>query len=177
MMAAVVPPWCSLLMPPPPPDADLVAQQRCANDAHLLAALLAETRGVLTGGRFASVLASALDVTLRTLCDSMRGPFDGGAQAVPMAKLVPVVAAATDVALLPPPPPSPTSASVTLCPGPSTQSRAPGGLPRDSTTADERLGTGAAQPGGSRHAAGVASAIGTLPCVDALCADLFSAVT
>ena len=153
--------WCQVLMPPRHTDAALVAQQAGGNDAHLLAALLDETRAVLAGGRFATVLASAMDAAMRAVCDALRAPFTG-ASAVPMAKLVPVVAAATDRALKAPPPPG-RRASGDTRPG---------------------SGCGAADAGAAQdksprelYAAGVAAVIATLPCVDALCADLFSAVT
>ena len=154
--------WCQVLMPPRHTDAALVAQQAGGNDAYLLSALLAETRAVLAGGRFATVLASAMDAAMRVVCDALRPPFTG-ASAVPMAKLVPVVAAATDRALKPPPPPpSPRRTSGDTRPG--SGCAAVPGAPQDTSPREV-------------YAAGVAAVIATLPCVDALCADLFSAVT
>ena len=153
--------WCQVLMPPRHTDAALVAQQAGGNDAHLLAALLDETRAVLAGGRFATVLASAMDAAMRAVCDALRPPFTG-ASAVPMAKLVPVVAAATDRALKPPPPPSSRRTSGDTRPG--SGCAADPGAPQDTSPREV-------------YAAGVAAVIATLPCVDALCADLFSAVT
>ena len=180
--------WSDILMPPHHTDAILVSQQASSNDAQLLAALLAETRSVLTGGRFATVLASAMEAALRTAFDALKTPFLG-ASALPMAKLVPVVAAATDRALMAPP--APPSGSVTFASRPGSggtafhhQAASASVTPVAATCAagaheDGQTTDAAPSPRspGDAYAAGVAAVIGKLPCVDALCADLFSAVT
>ena len=150
--------WAALLMPPPFGDAQLL-REAGVGDGELLASLVAETRAVLAGGRFAAVLAGAMDQARLVVDDAMRVAFgdptlltdtsalptddpassreagQDSPRALPLAKLVPVMAAATERALM---------------------------APKDT-----------AQQGGRP---GVAAALGKMGTVDAFCADLFSAV-
>ena len=182
-------PWAALLLPPvdpfalPPPGSPLPA----AEDAHLLAALSAETRDAVRGGRFAAVLRHALDAAALVLAASLRGAFEPHDARLPLAKLVPAIAAATDEALLPPPPPP---RSVAVRQGIADEDVAAGGGDEADAAAVEgaSLDTGtelplpadvdAPPPPLPRLAAagGVAGALAALRPVDSFCADLFSSV-
>jgi hypothetical protein len=211
---------------PPSPGASPSQQAPPPDDAPLLAALVSETRDTLRGGRFAAVLRHALDAAAGVLATSLRGAFGPDAAAgytpaagdadaaappvpplplrLPLAKIVPAVAAASEEALLPPPPP-PRSAAARR--GVLESGGDVGGSEEDMVG---RIGSsGSAGSGGSggfgasdvelsalaaatvpgagaegspapvrrRPAAGgVARALGALRPVDSFCADLFSAV-
>jgi hypothetical protein len=200
----------------PPP------QQPPPDDAPLLAALVSETRDTLRGGRFAAVLRHALDAAAGVLSTSLRGAFGpdvvagAGAAAspaspsvplrLPLAKLVPAVAAASEEALLPPPPPPRSAAArrgvlesggdlggssgddivgrVGSADSASSASSGGGALGASETelsalaAATVPAAGAAASPAAARRrpAGGVARALGALRPVDSFCADLFSAV-
>ncbi len=179
-------PWAALLLPPvdpfalPPPGSPAPGPE----DAHLLAALSAETRDAVRGGRFAAVLRHALDASGLVLAVSLRGAFaDAPDDAVPLAKLVPAVAAATDEALLPPPPPPPSLAVRAGMPPEEDD------VAGETSSSDEAVLEDAAglpvpdaalpqQPPARLGLAGggVAGALAALRPVDSFCADLFSSV-
>ena len=185
-------PWAALLLPPvdpfalPPPGSSMPP----AEDAHLLAALSAETRDAVRGGRFAAVLRHALDAAALVLAASLRGAFEPHDARLPLAKLVPAVAAATDEALLPPPPPT---RSVAVRCGIADEDVAAGGgddVPDVAAAAaveGANLNTGTELPLADADApppplprlaaaGGVAGALAALRPVDSFCADLFSSV-
>ena len=177
-------PWAALLLPPvdpfalPPPGSPAPGPE----DAHLLAALSAETRDAVRGGRFAAVLRHALDASGLVLAVSLRGAFaDAPDDAVPLAKLVPAVAAATDEALLPPPPPSlavragmpPEEDDVAGETSSSDEAvlEDAAGLPVPDAALPQQPPARLGLAGG-----GVAGALAALRPVDSFCADLFSSV-
>jgi hypothetical protein len=91
-----------LLLPPRSGDGPRAAAFG-GDDARLLAAIVDETRAVLSGPSFAAAARAALQEGRLQLCASLAPALAADAAGRPLAKLVPAMAAAAEAVLQPPP--------------------------------------------------------------------------